>query len=169
QVADHNGGVFVGFPNPGNDPWVAVNQGYEIQIDATDEDDRTTGAVYTFQGADLEAVEASLNPVGQWNKYDIVVENDKIKIYLNDTLVNDFTSTDPARDLDQGFIGVQNHGNGETVYYRDISIKELFEPEVTVQTTLDPATPNGDNGWWTSAVTATGSGESNIAGGVSVE
>ena len=33
---DDNGGVFVGFPDPGNDPWIAVNQGYEIQIDATD-------------------------------------------------------------------------------------------------------------------------------------
>lgn len=44
-VKDDNGGVFVGFPNPGNDPWVAVNQGYEIQVDATDAADRTTGAV----------------------------------------------------------------------------------------------------------------------------
>ena len=33
-VKDDNGGVFVGFPNPGNDPNVAINQGYEIQIDA---------------------------------------------------------------------------------------------------------------------------------------
>lgn len=169
QVADYNGGVFVGFPNPGNDPWVAVNQGYEIQIDATDEPDRTTGAIYTFQGANPEAVEASINPVGQWNQYDIVVQNNKIKIYLNGTLVNDFTSTDPARDLAQGFVGIQNHGNGETVYYRNVSIKELFAPDVTVETTLSPATPSGDNGWWTSPVTVTGSGESNIAGTVEVQ
>ena len=168
QVADYNGGVFVGFPNPNGDPWVAVNQGYEIQIDATDAPDRTTGAIYTFQGANAEAVEASLNPVGQWNQYDIVVQNNKIKIYLNGTLVNDFTSTDPARDLAQGYIGLQNHGAGETVYYRNVSIKELFAPDVTVDTTLSPATPNGDNGWWTSPVTVTGSGESNIAGAVEV-
>ena len=43
---DDNGGVFVGFPDPGTDPWIAVNQGYEIQIDATDDPDRTTGAIY---------------------------------------------------------------------------------------------------------------------------
>ena len=28
-----NSGVFVRFPNPGNDPYVAVRYGYEIQID----------------------------------------------------------------------------------------------------------------------------------------
>ena len=127
-VADHNGGVFVGFPNPGNDPWVAVNQGYEIQIDATDAADRTTGAIYTFQGANAEAVEASLNPVGSWNGYEIVVKGKNIKIYLNGTLVNDFTSTDPNRLLEDRFIGVQNHGGGEAVSYRNIRVKDLTAP-----------------------------------------
>jgi len=127
-VADHNGGVFVGFPNPGNDPWVAVNQGYEIQIDATDAADRTTGAIYTFQGANAEAVEASLNPVGSWNGYEIVVKGKNIKIYLNGTLVNDFTSTDPNRLLANGFVGVQNHGGGEAVSYRNIRVMDLTTP-----------------------------------------
>lgn len=122
---DDNGGVFVGFPDPGNDPWVAVNQGYEIQIDATDEPDRTTGSIYTFQGADPEAVERALNPVGSWNSYEIRVEGQTIKVILNGELVNDFVSTDPARDLSQGFIGLQNHGQGEAVSYRDVRVKDL--------------------------------------------
>ncbi|WP_036966203.1 family 16 glycoside hydrolase [Promicromonospora kroppenstedtii] len=122
---DDNGGVFVGFPDPGNDPWVAVNQGYEIQIDATDEPDRTTGAIYTFQGADPEAVERALKPVGSWNSYEIRVEGQAIKVILNGELVNDFVSTDPARDLAQGFIGLQNHGQGEAVSYRDVRVKDL--------------------------------------------
>ncbi|WP_324650791.1 family 16 glycoside hydrolase [Georgenia sp. H159] len=129
-VKDDNGGIFVGFPDPGDDPWVAVNQGYEIQVDATDEADRTTGAIYTFQGADPDAVEEALNPVGTWNSYEIVVEGeDSIKVYLNDVLVNDFTSTDPARDLSSGFIGVQNHGGGETVFYRNIQVANLADLE----------------------------------------
>lgn len=137
-VQDHNGGVFVGFPNPGNDPWVAVNQGYEIQIDATDQADRTTGAIYTFQGADAEAVAEALNPVGAWNAYEIVVQGQTIKVFLNGTLVNDFTSTDPARDLAQGFIGIQNHGNGETVYYRNIRLKDIDAPaELAVSATSE--------------------------------
>ncbi|WP_275005556.1 family 16 glycoside hydrolase [Promicromonospora iranensis] len=124
---DDNGGVFVGFPDPGNDPWVAVNQGYEIQIDATDEADRTTGAIYTFQGADPEAVERALKPVGSWNSYEIRVEGQTIKVLLNGELVNDFVSTDPARDLSQGFIGLQNHGQGEAVGYRDVRVKDLSD------------------------------------------
>ena len=126
-VADHNGGVFVGFPNPGNDPWTAVNSGYEIQIDASDEPDRITGSIYTFQAADNDAVAEVLNPVGEWNAYEIVVKGQNLKVYLNGTLVNDFTSTDPARDLSQGFIGLQNHGNGEVVSYRNVRVKDLTE------------------------------------------
>jgi hypothetical protein len=124
-VKDDNGGVFVGFPNPGNDPWVAVNQGYEIQIDATDSPDKTTGAIYGFQGADPDAVAASLKPVGSWNAYDIRVTGQRIQVYLNGTLVNDFTSTDANRDLSRGFVGLQNHGGGETVYYRNVRVQAL--------------------------------------------
>ncbi|WP_201774078.1 family 16 glycoside hydrolase [Demequina oxidasica] len=141
-VADHNAGVFVGFPNPGTDTGVAINQGYEIQIDATDAADRTTGAIYTFQGADADAVEASLNPVGQWNAYDIEVTGQKIKVYLNGTLVNDFTSTDPARDLTQGFVGIQNHGANETVSFRDIQIKEIEVPDFVVESIEVTQLPN---------------------------
>ncbi|WP_129789312.1 family 16 glycoside hydrolase [Promicromonospora panici] len=124
-VKDDNGGIFVGFPDPGNDPWVAVNQGYEIQVDGSDEPDRTTGSIYTFQGADPEAVEQALNPVGSWNSYEIRVVGQTIKVLLNGVLVNDFVSTDPARDLAQGYVGLQNHGGGETIYYRDVRVKNL--------------------------------------------
>jgi hypothetical protein len=124
-VKDDNGGIFVGFPNPGNDPWVAVNQGYEIQVDASDEPDRTTGSIYTFQGADPDAVEQALKPVGSWNSYEIRVVGQNIKVLLNGVLVNDFDSTDPARDLAQGYVGLQNHGGGETIYYRDVRVKDL--------------------------------------------
>ncbi|MGI5187824.1 family 16 glycoside hydrolase [Promicromonospora sp. CA-289599] len=124
-VKDDNGGIFVGFPNPGNDPWVAVDQGYEIQVDASDEPDRTTGSIYTFQGADPDAVEQALKPVGSWNSYEIRVVGQNIKVLLNGVLVNDFDSTDPARDLAQGYVGLQNHGGGETIYYRDVRVKNL--------------------------------------------
>jgi len=139
---DDNGGVFVGFPNPGNDPWVAVNQGYEIQIDESDELDRVTGSIYTFKGADRTKVVAALKPWGQWNAYEIRVQGNTIKIFLNGVEVNDWTTTDPARDL-AGFIGIQNHGGGESVWYRNIRIKEdLVAPTVTATTT--PAAPAAD-------------------------
>ncbi|SEB54086.1 Carbohydrate binding module (family 6) [Nocardioides exalbidus] len=130
-VKDDNAGVFVGFPDPGDDPWVGVDQGYEIQIDATDLPDRTTGAIYTFQGADQAARDAALHPVGQWNHYEIRVEGKRIRVYLNDTLVNDFTS--PAAEAGRltwpSYFGLQNHGNGENVYFRDVQLMELDDPE----------------------------------------
>ncbi|WP_425336785.1 ThuA domain-containing protein [Streptomyces profundus] len=123
QEGDSNSGIFVGAP-VSDDPMDAVNQGYEIQIDDTDEPDRTTGAVYGFQSADIEARDAALNPNGEWNTYELRVEGDRLQIFLNDTLINDFTNTDEARTL-AGHIGIQNHGNEDTVQFRDISVQEL--------------------------------------------
>jgi glucose/arabinose dehydrogenase len=144
-AGDDNSGIFVGYPEPGDDPWVAVNQGYEIQIDATDAPDRTTGSVYSFQSADIAARDAALKPPGQWNAYEIVVVGQTIRVHLNGVLVNDFTSTDPARDLTQGFIGLQNHGNGDDTWFRNVRIKEIVDEAAPV-TTATFAQP-GAGGW----------------------
>jgi hypothetical protein len=120
---DDNSGIFIGFP-PSSDPWSAVNNGYEIQIDATDAADRTTGAVYTFKSADLAARDAALNPPGEWNSYELLVEGERLQIFLNGVKINDFTNTDPVRSL-AGHIGIQNHGTGDDVSFRNVRIKEL--------------------------------------------
>ncbi|CAM5718079.1 hypothetical protein SHIRM173S_01611 [Streptomyces hirsutus] len=60
-----------------DDPWSAVNNGYEIQIDATDAVDRTTGAVYGFKSADITARDAALNPPGEWNTYELRVTGER--------------------------------------------------------------------------------------------
>ncbi|MBC2932848.1 family 16 glycoside hydrolase [Nocardioides sp. zg-1228] len=127
---DDNGGVFVGFPDPGNDPWVAVDNGYEIQIDASDLPDRTTGAVYTFQGANAQR-DSALKGLNEWNHYEIRVEGKRIRVYLNDVLVNDFTSPEAEdnRLTWPSYFGLQNHGGGENVFYRDVQVKELADPE----------------------------------------
>ncbi|MGW4026784.1 lectin, partial [Streptomyces sp. NPDC005009] len=124
---DDNSGVFVGFP-ASDDPWSAVNNGYEIQIDATDAADRTTGSVYGFQSADLAARDAALNPPGEWNTYEIRVTGERLEIFLNGRKINDFTNTDPARSLRQGHIGLQNHGDGDDAAFRNIRIKQTGSP-----------------------------------------
>ncbi|GGL80363.1 hypothetical protein GCM10010129_24960 [Streptomyces fumigatiscleroticus] len=121
---DDNSGVFVGFP-PSDDPWSAVDNGYEIQIDATDTPDRTTGSVYGFRSADLKKRDRALNPPGEWNTYEIRVEGERLRVWLNGVQINDFTNTDPARSLTGGHLGIQNHGAGDQVSFRDIRIKEL--------------------------------------------
>ncbi|MFE1459775.1 ThuA domain-containing protein [Streptomyces nigra] len=124
---DDNSGVFVGFP-ASDDPWSAVDNGYEIQIDATDSADRTTGAVYGFKSADLAARDAALNPPGSWNTYEIRVTGERLELFLNGRKINDFTNTDPARSLRQGHIGLQNHGDGDEVAFRNIRIKQAGSP-----------------------------------------
>jgi type 1 glutamine amidotransferase len=124
MAGDDNSGVFVGFP-PSDDPWSAVSNGYEIQIDATDAADRTTGAVYGFKSADLDKRDRALNPPGEWNTYEIRVEGERLRVYLNGVKINDFTNADPARSLTDGHIGIQNHGADDEVSFRDIRIKEL--------------------------------------------
>ncbi|WP_446210913.1 ThuA domain-containing protein [Micromonospora sp. IBSANI012] len=122
-AGDDNSGVFIGFP-PSTDPWSAVNNGYEIQIDATDAADRTTGAVYTFKSADIAARDAALNPPGEWNTYELLVEGERLQVFLNGVKINDFTNTNPVRSL-AGHIGLQNHGTGDDASFRNIRIKEL--------------------------------------------
>ncbi|UUU26132.1 ThuA domain-containing protein [Streptomyces sp. DSM 40750] len=121
---DDNSGVFVGFP-PSDDPWSAVNNGYEIQIDATDVPEKTTGSVYGFRSADIRKRDRALNPPGEWNTYEIRVEGERLRVWLNGVKINDFTNTDPVRSLRDGHLGIQNHGAADQVSFRDIRIKEL--------------------------------------------
>ncbi|OEJ28396.1 glycosyl hydrolase [Streptomyces agglomeratus] len=119
---DDNSGIMVGFP-ASDDPWSAVDNGYEIQIDATDSADRTTGSVYGFKSADLAVRDAALNPPGEWNTYEIRVTGERLEVFLNGRKVNDFTNTDPARSPRQGHIGIQNHGDGDQVSFRNIRVR----------------------------------------------
>ncbi|WP_330269548.1 ThuA domain-containing protein [Streptomyces griseorubiginosus] len=123
-AGDDNSGVFVGFP-PSDDPWSAVDHGYEIQIDATDVPEKTTGSVYGFRSADLKKRDRALNPPGEWNTYEIRVDGERLRVWLNGVKINDFTNTDPARSLRDGHVGIQNHGTDDQVSFRDIRIREL--------------------------------------------
>lgn len=124
MTGDDNSGVFVGFPES-DDPWSAVNNGYEVQIDASDAVDRTTGSIYTFKAADIKARDQVLRPPGQWNSYEIKVQGERLRIFLNGVKINDFTNTDPVRSLKDGYIGLQNHGADDQVSFRNIQLKEL--------------------------------------------
>ncbi|MEU6798064.1 ThuA domain-containing protein [Nonomuraea wenchangensis] len=124
MTGDSNSGVIVGFPAT-SDPQAALDTGYEVQIDATDTPDKTTGAIYGVKAADIAARDAALNPPGQWNTYELLVEGERLQVFLNGTRINDFTNTDPVRSLQQGYLGIQNHGSGDVVSFRNIRVKEL--------------------------------------------
>lgn len=115
--ADDNSGVFVRFPNPGDDPWVAVNGGYELQICDTEPDMHNTGSVYSFQGP----TSVPTKPVGEWNLYEITVVGQHYEVRINGVLVNEFEG---ERSL-EGYIGVQNHDDGSPVAFRNFTIQKL--------------------------------------------
>ena len=114
-----NSGVFIRFPDPGDDPWVAVREGYEIQIyDDWNDPLYVTGAVYELAPARRVA---SLPP-GEWNQFEITAIGPNISVSLNGDLIVDNYRGD--RRL-EGFVGVQNHDDDSRIAFRTIGIKEL--------------------------------------------
>ena len=112
-----NSGVFVRFPEKSDDPWVAVNTGYEIQIDGSRDPLHKTGSVYTFSPPTKDAAK----PAGEWNTYRIQVEGQHYQIFLNGEKINDFMG-ERGRE---GYIGVQNHDDASKVWFRNIRVKPL--------------------------------------------
>lgn len=117
--AANNSGVFVRFPDPGNDPWVAVHKGYELQICDAAENKHNTGSVYSFQGPTSIPTKA----VGEWNHYSITVVGQTYTIEVNGELVNTYTGERSAR----GYIGLQNHDDASPVRYRNIRVTEFAQ------------------------------------------
>ena len=109
-----------------NDWKLAVNRGYEIQIDDTGFNPDTqskndalhqTGAVYTFAASSKIAS----RPAGQWNTFEIQAKGDRITVNLNGQPVTDF-KVDGSRPA-AGHIGLQNHTG--KVQFRNILVQSL--------------------------------------------
>jgi len=117
EAKENNSGIFVRFPNPGKDPWVAVNHGYELQICDTGGAKHDTGSVYSFK----EASHMPTKEVGAWNLYEITVVGQSYTVTINGEVVNQFEGD---RTL-EGHIGLQNHDDSSPVRYRNIKVREL--------------------------------------------
>lgn len=117
QRPEANAGVFVRFPDPGDDPWVAVNKGYELQINDSADALHRTGAVYTFAPSTFTPT----RPYGAWNTMEIRVVGQQYTVKVNGRQVSQYTGD---RTL-EGYIGVQNHGDSDKVYFRNIRVKKL--------------------------------------------
>jgi choline dehydrogenase-like flavoprotein len=152
---EDNSGVFVRFQDPlrtvprRNDPttsdlynnqaFVAVDTGFEIQIDETaagdppGQDKHRTGAIYNIEvgpGPDQQDYRRGPNlQPGVWNDYEIQVVGQTYTARVNGQQTTTFTNTDPYRGApsageeptNHGFLGLQSH-TGQ-VAFRAIRIR----------------------------------------------
>jgi 3-keto-disaccharide hydrolase len=117
-----NSGVFIRFSNPDNDPWIAVNTGYEVQIDDLAMPDgnplHKTVAIYNFAAP----LNPRSKPVDEWNTFEIKTTNQKYSVMLNgEKVIPEFT----GNRLTEGYIGIQNHDADSHVSFKNIRIKEI--------------------------------------------
>lgn len=115
----NNSGIFVRFPDKSDDPWYAVNNGYEIQIDDCDKKGLKyqTGAIYDHH----PATKVASKPAGQWNLYEITIVGQHYTVVLNGERVTEF---DGERGR-EGYIGLQNHDPRSRVSFRGVRVKEI--------------------------------------------
>ncbi len=139
-----NSGVFVRFPDPAskgynNTAWVAINFGFEIQIDEFGWPDQApehkTGAIYA-QTVQQFSQRPALAP-GQWNEFEIRVQGQTYTVKLNGAQVAAFQNSDATRGRSSttgapAFIGLQVHppspgemANAGRVAFRKIRISQL--------------------------------------------
>jgi hypothetical protein len=90
--------------------------------------DKGSGSLWNNQKNEKFPLVKADNPIGEWNTFWIKMVGDKVTIKLNGKLVVDNVTLENYWERDQpcyatGPIELQNHGN--TLYFRNIFIKEL--------------------------------------------
>ena len=134
---DCNSGVFIRLPEKPSDEWVAVNTGYEVQID---NGTRHVGGDYHCSGVLYSLTEAMAHPQkgpGEWNTMEITLEGKRTVVTINGEKVTDFTEGNAVppktRDFEpdrgprpeSGYIGLQDHDSLSTVYFKEVAVRPL--------------------------------------------
>ncbi len=130
-----NSGVYLRIPDRPAEVWYAVHHGFEVQILDQGAEGRSTGSIYTFSKAAAKPSKA-----GEWTTMEITLQGKRIVTKINSVLVTDFDSSDlkpdspdktgegsPARGPrpESGYIGLQNHDENSTVFFKDVSVRPL--------------------------------------------
>jgi len=127
-----NSGVFIRIPETPTEPWMPVNKGYEVQIDNAEDDYHVSGVLYSLTKALARPGRAR-----QWNTLEITLDGPRTIVRLNGELVTDYTEGQPVppkrqtwepdrgRRPDLGYIGLQNHSDADTVYFKEVSVRPL--------------------------------------------
>jgi len=122
EARDSDSGVFIRFPNPGNDPWNAVHQGHEMEIGDDPSGKETawrTGALYPFS----PPAHVPTRPMGEWNRYELIAVGHTYIVRINGATVSVWT--DPQRRTLSGYIGLQNYEEGKDTQHRNLRVLDL--------------------------------------------
>ncbi len=104
--------------------------GYEVQLNSTEKDERKTGSLY-------DVVDLAKSPVDetQWFRVRVTVQGKHITVQINDRTTVDYTeppnvqrsAARAGRKLNPagGAIALQGHDPGSVYYFKDIRIKRL--------------------------------------------
>ncbi len=122
EQRESDSGVFVRFPNPGQDPWSATRLGHELELGDDPSGRQTTwrtGSLYPFQAP----THVPTRPIGEWNDYEFVVVDQTYIVRINGETVTVWT--DSKGRSSAGYIGLQNYAEGKGTQHRRLRIKEL--------------------------------------------
>ncbi|MBL8799784.1 MAG: DUF1080 domain-containing protein [Planctomycetia bacterium] len=95
-------------------------QRYELQVKDYAEQARLWNVPYKL---DKEKVAKVRKKLGEWESYRLVVQDNKVEVYLNGELV---TIADAAKPLKQGFLGLQAEGGEQA--FRNLRVRPLSKP-----------------------------------------
>jgi hypothetical protein len=138
QKFNSNAGIFVKVPVEPKEEWMPVFYGYEVQIDnhpeTSGEDEyHISGTLYAF----TKPKSKPGKPGPEWNTMLITLDGPRTIVHLNDELVTDYREGEPvpARKFDfepypgvrpnAGWFGLQNHGDEDVVYFKEVSVRPL--------------------------------------------
>jgi hypothetical protein len=134
---DCNSGVFIRIPEKPADEWVAINKGYEVQID---NGTRHVGGDYHCTGVLYSLTKAKAHPQKkpeEWNTMDIMLEGKRTVVIVNGKKVTDFSEGNPVPEKtrsyepergprpETGYIGLQCHDSLSTVWYKEVAVRPL--------------------------------------------
>ena len=141
QKSNSNSGVFIRIPIEPKEPWMPVYYAYEVQIDnhpeTSGEDEyHITGTLYSL----TKPLAKPGKPGPEWNEMEITMDGLRTVVYVNGQKVTDYKEGDPVPERkfdfepfhgprpEEGYIGIQNHGDEDIVYFKEISVKPLVKP-----------------------------------------
>jgi len=138
QKFNSNSGVFIRIPIEPREEWMPVYYGYEVQIDnhpeTSNEDEyHITGTLYSLS----KPLAKPGKPGPEWNTMEITLDGPRTIVYVNGEKVTDYKEGDPTperkfdfephrgRRPDEGYIGLQNHGEEDIVFFKEVAEKPL--------------------------------------------